>query len=127
MKSEAINWQQLAESDYEASLYLFNGAHYPQAVYLMCQAVEKLLKAAQIGLANQTPKKNHQIKTIAALTGLPFSEEQIQVFRRLDRDYKRVRYRDIAQTSYNTKAKTKLIIEDGKAVYLWIKAQFKDH
>lgn len=123
MKEEARNWLELADSDYDASLYLFEGARYPQALYLLCQAVEKILKAAQIELANQPPKKTHQLKSLASITGLLFNQEQTQVLRALDRDYQRVRYRDIAQTSFNTKDKTAPILEEGKALYLWIREQ----
>jgi hypothetical protein len=59
VKNEAKNWLELAESDYDASLYLFEGA----------------------------------------------------------------RYRDIAQTSYNTRTKTEPIMEQGKGLYLWIREQ----
>ena len=104
MREETKNWLDLADSDFDASLYLLDGARYPQAVYLLCQAVEKILKAALIEFANQPPKKTHHLKHLASQTGLPFSTEQAQIIRALDRDYQRVRYRDMAQASYNTRA-----------------------
>jgi HEPN domain-containing protein len=120
MKEEAKHWFDLAQSDYDASIYLFEGARYPHAIYLLCQAIEKLLKAAQIEFANQAPRKTHALKNLATITGLSFSQEQIQILRALDRDYQRIRYSDIAQATYNTRAKTEPIMEHGKALYLWI-------
>src|SRR4030067_1125623 len=57
MKPEAKNWIGLAEEDYHDSLYLFKAARYPNAVYLLCQAIEKLLKAIQVEIASQPPQK----------------------------------------------------------------------
>ncbi len=126
MKQEAQNWFDLAESDYDASLYLFDGARYPQAIYLLCQALEKLLKAAQVELANEAPAKTHNLRTIANRTGLQFSTEHVQMLRSLDRDYQRVRYRDMAQALYNTKVKTEPILEQGQQLYRWIQGQLQD-
>ncbi len=123
MRDEAENWLDLADSDLDASLYLLDGARYPHAIYLLCQAIEKILKAALIEFANQPPKKTHHLKLLASQTGLPFSTEQTQIIRTLDRDYQRVRYRDMAQASYNTRAKTAPVVEQGEALYKWIRAQ----
>jgi HEPN domain-containing protein len=123
MRPEAQNWYDLADSDYDASLYLFEGARYPQAVYLLCQAVEKILKAAQIEFAGQVPRKTHQLRGIASITSLQFSDEHTHTLRGLDRAYERVRYRDMAQASYNTRAKTEPLMEEGKKLYLWIREQ----
>jgi HEPN domain-containing protein len=120
MKSDTQQWLDIAATDYGSSLYLFKGAYYPQAVYFLCQAVEKLLKAALIELAGRPPVKTHQLESLARKTRLPFSEAYTQILKDLTRHYGRVRYPDYARTFYNTRAKVEPIINQGKEVYQWI-------
>ena len=110
----------MAKEDYESSLYLFKGAHHPQAVYYLCRAIEKVLKAAQIENLDQYPKKIHHLKILGEQSGLSLSVEQINALEDLTKHYHRVRYRDIGDTSYNTKAKVEPIFKQGQAIYLWI-------
>jgi HEPN domain-containing protein len=67
------------KADYDDSLYLFKGSRHPNAVYHMCQALEKVLKAVQIEFAHQIPKKTHDLESIAGETQLDFSPEQIRL------------------------------------------------
>ena len=120
MKPETQNWIGLAQEDYESSLYLFKGARHPAAVYYICQAIEKLLKAAQMENLDQYPKKIHHLKTLAEQSGLSLSAEQMNSLEDLTKHYHRVRYRDIGDISYNTKAKVEPIFKQGQAIYLWI-------
>jgi HEPN domain-containing protein len=123
MKAATKNWVGLAEEDYATSLYLFKGARYPYAVYVLCQALEKLLKAAQVEFAHGMPKKVHNLPLLARSSGLTFSAEQRQALKALTRHYQRVRYRDLAQAAYNTKAKVAPIIEAGKELFQWTLTQ----
>ena len=123
MKQVTKNWLALAHDDYDDSLYLFQGARHPNAVYHMCQAIEKVLKAAVTELSDQHPPKTHNLANLAMQSGLTFSSEQMASLKQLRRHYDRVRYRDIAQASYNTKAKVKPVIESGQTIYLWILTQ----
>ena len=127
MRVGAKQWLEIAQSDYEVSRLLFKHAHHPQAVYALCQAIEKILKAAQIGFAHQRPQKVHDLKAIAGETGLTFSQEQYQMLKDLTRHYKKVRYPDFARFEYNTKAKVEPIIKQGQKIYLWILARFNNH
>lgn len=126
MKPEAKNIG-LAEEDYHDSLYLFQAARYPNAVYLLCQAIEKLLKAVQVEVASQPPQKTHNLEKLGRQSKLPFSDDQLDFLNKLTTIYERVRYRDLAQAHYNTKAKVELIIHQGQTVYLWILNRFKNH
>ena len=42
MRQETENWLQLAANDYDDSLYLYQAARHPNAVDLICSAVELL-------------------------------------------------------------------------------------
>jgi HEPN domain-containing protein len=123
MKQVTKNWIALAQDDYDDSLYLFKGARHPNAVYHMCQAIEKVLKAALTELADEHPPKTHNLVNLAIQSGLAFSSEQMESLKQLRRHYDRVRYRDIAQASYNTKAKVSPVIDAGQTLYLWILTQ----
>jgi HEPN domain-containing protein len=74
IKPETKQWLEIAEGDYELNLHLFKRADYGWAVYIMCQAIEKLLKSAQIEVAGTTPRKIHQLARLAKGTGLSFSD-----------------------------------------------------
>ena len=127
MRAGTKQWLEVAESDYKVSLLLFKYAHHPQAVYAICQAIEKILKAAQIEFANTRPKKIHQLKTIAQEAGLSFSQEHYKTLKELSRHYSKVRYPDFARMEYNTQAKVGPIISQGKEIYLWILSKFNSH
>lgn len=127
LKPETVNWVKLARLDYRDSLYLHRAARHPNAVYLMCQAIEKLLKGAQVELLSQRPKKIHDLEVLAHNSGLEFSDEYYELLKDLTTHYERVPYRDIGQVHYNTKRKVKPIIDQGKEVYLWIQKRLKNH
>ncbi len=38
-------WKQTANDSWETALYLYEGKKYPEALFLFCLAIEKLLKA----------------------------------------------------------------------------------
>jgi len=125
MKSVTRRWLEIAESDFDTAFYLFSGARYPQAVYYLCQAIEKLLKAIRIENTNDAPEKSHRLEHLTKRTGIAFTEEQMKELTLLSQHYSRVRYPDISQISYNTKKKVEPLMKRGKELYLWIKKQFK--
>ena len=127
MRAGTKQWLEIAAEDYDVSLLLFKRASHPQAIYAMCQAVEKVLKAAQIEIANQPPQKTHQLEKIARESGLDFSDEQYQILKELSKHYRRVRYPDIQRIRYNTKAKAQQIIDQGREVYQWVLTKLKNH
>jgi HEPN domain-containing protein len=127
MRAETKNWLGLADEDYKDSLYLFKGARYTSAIFHLCQAVEKVLKAGQIELTNSVPKKTHDLANLGKHSGITFSGEQYQVLKSLFTHFKRVRYRDLRQAHYNTKAKVQPIMDQDKEIYLWILTKLKHH
>lgn len=126
LKEEAKQWFDIAESDFDSSIYLYEGGRYPQAVYMLCQSIEKLLKAALIEFAGLPPKKIHRLENIALETGVNFSQKQYDILTDLSKHYSRVRYPDISRVSYNTKEKVEAIFSEGKEIYLWLKEQLAD-
>jgi HEPN domain-containing protein len=125
MKTLTKNWLDLAESDFNAGQYLYHGAHYPQAVYLSCQAIEKILKAVIIETSDKPVEYIHNLVSLIKQSNLKSTEKQIADLTELNRLYGRVRYRDLAQQDTNTKVKTEPIMQMSKEVYLWIKQQLK--
>lgn len=124
MRPETKHWLKISDSDFDTSLYLFKGAKHPQAVYFICQSIEKLLKAAIIEFTNKTPLKIHRLENLAKESKIRFSQNQLLELTELSKHYSRVRYPDISQESYNTKAKIKPIIESGKELYQWTRKKF---
>ena len=127
MKSETKQWLKIAEGDYDVSQYGFKMARYPQALYLLCQAIEKLLKAAQIEFVNQRPPKSHRLENIARKTQLSFSDKQYESLIELSQHYGRVRYPDYSQADYSNKMKVSPIFNKGQKIYLWILDKLTNH
>jgi len=127
MRKGTQEWIEIAEGDYEVGSRAFEMARYPQAIYILCQALEKLLKAAQIEFAHEPPQKTHELEKIAQQAKLEFSQEQYHALKELSKIYKRIRYPDINQRFYNTKIKVQSITKQIDDLYLWIHGQFKNH
>lgn len=127
MKKIAKTWLNFAKSDFESALYLFNGARYPQAIYLGCQSLEKLLKAVQIELTKNPPKKTHRLENLAIKTGLKFTKTQIENLTELSKIYGKIRYPDVSQSFYNTKSKAEPIFKKIKNLYLWTIEKLENH
>lgn len=126
MKSVTKKWLQVAGDDYDAAIYLYKGARYPQAIYFICQSIEKLLKAIIVETTDSIPEKSHRLENLAKrIKTITFSEEQLVTLTNLSIHYSQVRYPDIAQMKFNTKRRTEPILEKGKTIYLWLQKKFK--
>ena len=127
MKPETKEWLAIAEGDYQVGLYAYKKAHHPQAIYMLCQALEKVLKAAQIEFADQAPKRTHRLEQIAKDSWLEFSQEQYDILTDLSKHYAKVRYPDFARMDYNTKSKVSPIVTHIKDLYQWTLHKFNNH
>ena len=125
MKKLTKHWLSLAEKDFLAADYLFNGARYPHAIYFLCQAIEKILKADLIESSDSKPPHTHNLSSLVRKVSFKIPANNKVAIEELDKHYKRVRHPDIAQVSYNTKKKILPIFNHGKKIYLWIRNQFK--
>jgi HEPN domain-containing protein len=126
MKPETQEWIKIAEGDYRLGMSAVEMGLYPQAIYMLCQALEKVLKGAQIEFAGKVPLKIHRLEIIAQDTGLDFSEQQFIDMIQLSKDYTKVRYPDFIAERYNTKVKAAPIVETTKTLYLWTLEKFKN-
>ncbi|PIY80239.1 MAG: hypothetical protein COY80_04045 [Candidatus Pacebacteria bacterium CG_4_10_14_0_8_um_filter_42_14] len=126
MKKITADWLLTAAGDFDSAQYLFDGARYPHAVYFLCLAIEKVLKAAQVEFTDLTPKKIHRLENLAKDSTLDFSEDQYDRLSDLSKIYSKIRYPDIAQASYNTKEKVGPLFESGKEFYLWTLEKLKN-
>lgn len=120
MKKETDVWVKQAQEHYDDALYLFDGGRYGLAVYSCHQAIEKLLKAAIVEFANQTPPKIHNLDALARQTTLAYPNTWSEKLAEVTRHFWRVRYPDFrtyVYTSKETAEPTMLIL---KEVYPWI-------
>lgn len=120
MRPETQEWLEIAESDHKSSQVLFDSKLYPQAVYFICQAVEKVLKAVQVENTNQIPKKTHDLENLAIKANIKLIGEQNQALKELAQHYRRVRYPDYRRVLYSTRLKVEPILSQGKEMYQWI-------
>lgn len=52
----------LCRSDFDTAFYLFSGVRYPQGLYYLFQAIEKLLKAIRIENTSDAPEKSYRLE-----------------------------------------------------------------
>lgn len=120
------NWLDSAESDHKSALWLFQGAHNPQALYYQSLAIEKVLKAhVALALPEKESPKTHNLRKLLGLANLKISAAQDDLLRDLSRAFRRVRYSDLAQKEFNTKKKTEPLFREAVRIYVWIKQQLQ--
>jgi len=127
MKPETQEWLEIAKSDYKSSQVLFDSKLYPQAVYFICQAVEKVLKAGQVEWTHQLPQKTHDLEYLAIAATIKLTREQTQALKELAQHYRRVRYPDYRRVLYSTRLKVEPIVSQGKELYQWILTRLNNH
>ena len=94
--------------------------------YFICEAVEKLLKAATQEIKDEKPKKSHTLHYLAKNSGLEFSEEEIEALRVLNNHYQKVRYRDMSNVHYSTKKLIEPLLKEGQSIYKWTLEKFEN-
>lgn len=110
----------LAAKDKSSAEWLFDGAHYPQAIYLLCQSLEKLIKASHLTKDKPELPRIHHLGRLARNSSLKFSHSQLVFLDSRSKQYQRVRYSDLAQQDFNTKRKTRPWMKKGDIIYSWI-------
>lgn len=71
-------WKQSANDSWETAVYLFEGSKYPEALFLFCLAIEKLLKAHWVkDNINNHPPRIHDLHSLYTETTLELEAEHI--------------------------------------------------
>ena len=121
MKDITNVWLKIAKEDYDTAFYLYDGARYPQALYFLCQSLEKLLKAILVESSEKTPQKTHRLENIAVEIDTNFDKSLLLDLEEFSKHYGRVRYPDFSQEMYSTKIKVSPMFDKGKELYECLK------
>ena len=71
-------WRQTGLDSWDTATYLSNGKKFPEALFLFCLAIEKLLKANWVkDNINNYPPRIHDLHSILAETNVDLDSEQL--------------------------------------------------
>ena len=120
MKPEARVWYEQGMEHWQDAQYLFQGSRYAMSVYCCHQALEKLLKACLVELADTLPPKSHNLDLLARQAGLDMSEEWLADLAEITRHFWRVRYPDYQQHVYTTREHVEPTYTKTQELVSWI-------
>ena len=120
-------WKYHADYDIKTAEGLFKNEHYPYALFMAHQAIEKLLKAQIVKITKNHAPHGHNLIRFAELSQLPFLKEQIEQFAEINEFNLKARYDDYHSRFYKkcTKEYTVKYLKITKTLYLWIKDQLE--
>ena len=86
-KSDHINyWKQSSADSWETAAYLYDGKKYPEALFLFCLAIEKILKAQWVkDNVNNFPPRIHDLHSLYAETTLELDAESLDFLSTINR------------------------------------------
>ena len=83
MKKEVKNWLNSAQYDLETAEYMFNAGRYIYTIFMCHLALEKILKAKVEEISGKTPPRTHNLRYLAKLSGIEFSEKMFTFLSKL--------------------------------------------
>lgn len=125
MEEEFALWHQKAKESLDDAVSSLKSHRYGLTAFCCQQALEKLLKAAVIGLKNQRPRKIHDLLPLLKDSGVEISEDYIAEIAKISKFYFLVRYPDINRKFFATPEIAKQTLEKTKEVFLWIENKLK--
>jgi HEPN domain-containing protein len=121
-----IYWINSADHDLESAESLYTAGRYDWCLFISHIVIEKILKAAYVlSHDNDTPPKIHNLLRLSELTGLKFSDEQIELLDRLNDFNIEARYPDYKFSFYRTCTYefTTEYFKKAKDLFTWIKSR----
>ncbi len=127
MKPDTKVWHDQSQEHLKDAEFCLQGTRYGLSLYCYHQALEKILKAAIVEIADKIPPKSHQLDFLLTETTIPVDNQQwFEELAKITQHFWRVRYPDIRMTkAYASKAKIALIVKSFAEVYLWIKSKLE--
>ncbi len=122
------HWIESSNSDFETMIHLFESKDYSWSLFIGHIMIEKLMKAFVTKTKNDHAPFTHDLTKLASLSGLDFSEEQLDWLDAITAFNLNVRYDNYKKTFRKkcTPAYTKEWIDKIITLRLWIKEkQFK--
>ncbi len=126
IKEHIFYWEESAAHDLESAESLFSAGKYDWCLFISHIVIEKMLKAIYVSSHNnEVPPKVHNLVRLAELSGLNFSEEQLDFLDKINDFNIEARYPDYKFSFYKicTQEFTSEYFNKIKELYLWIKSR----
>ncbi len=121
------NWLALAEYDMKTAQAMFECKRYLYVLFMLQQAIEKVLKGIYVRKRKRTPPYTHNVLKLISEVELTnkLTDKQKEILAELNSYYIETRYtEDIIQLSSQLKrSKIKRLLSDTKDVYQWLRNQ----
>lgn len=116
-------WAKSAEEDLKTAKSLFLSKRYPHCLFFCHLFVEKLLKAHATKETKKPAPYGHNLLRLAEMSGLNFSEEQLNLLDEITAFNIEARYNDYKFQFYKRASKeyTERYFKRAREIYLWLK------
>ena len=124
--SEMINyWFEGAEDDLKTAESLFVSKRYHHCLFFCHLFLEKIIKALVVKKTKQQAPYVHNLVRLSELSGIEFSEEQLDLLAEITSFNIEARYNDYKRKFFKkaTKEYTEGYFKRAKDIYLWLKSK----
>ncbi len=121
-------WLVSSDDDMETSIVLFKNKKYPQSMFFLHLAVEKMLKALFVGKNNCEAPFGHNLQTLAQkIPGVPFEKEHLETLSKITTFNITARYDDYKRNFYKicTRNFANDYLRIGQELIQWLKSLMK--
>ncbi len=126
LEKEMIDyWIEGAEDDLKTAKSLFMSKRFHHCLFFCHLFIEKTLKALVVKKTKQQSPYGHNLLRLAELTGIKFSEEQLDLLAEITSFNIEARYNDYKRLFRKkaTRAYTQGYLREAKGIYLWLKSK----
>jgi HEPN domain-containing protein len=118
-------WIETSDDDYKTMVNLFKTKDYHWALFIGHLVLEKLLKAGVVKQTSNTAPFTHDLTKLAKLTGIIFSERQLDSLDTITAFHLNARYDSYKKAFYRkcTTEYTKEWLNEIEKIRLWIKEE----
>lgn len=118
-------WVKGSQEDFITAKSLFRSKRYPHCLFFCHLFIEKILKALVTKKTQKPAPYGHNLLKLAELSGLDFSERQLNLLDEMTAFNIEARYNDYKFQFYKkaTKEYTQKYFQKAKKLHLWLKKQ----
>lgn len=120
-------WVERAEYDLESAKSMLSIGRYLYVAFMCQQAIEKILKGFIQNQTGTLAPYTHNLVLLSEVSGLKFSENQLDFFVVMSSYYINTRYPDVKQKLAQdlNELKSKEILKKSEEVFRWLKNELK--
>ncbi len=117
-----IHWLEGAKDDLKTAKSLFASKRYHHCLFFCHLFVEKTIKALVVKKINRQTPYGHNLVRLAELSGIEFSEEQLDLLAEITSFNIEARYNDYKHRFFKkaTKKYAERYFREAKGIYLWL-------